>query len=142
MLGLIFIIWMLYSLTEGYREAYYWHYRSFVVDKLKFNIHIIFTIQRGIVLSLITLLVMMVCDLNIVKTIFYISACGLVFSFLHNGMYYTIRHKLNNLIYVKKWFDQSTTSTASSDKINFFNPISRTLMFVVGIAKVIILMFI
>lgn len=53
-----------------------------------------------------------------------------IFSFIHDGIYYVVRHKLNNKIYLKGFFDESTTSTAILE----FNFILRSILFIVGIA--------
>lgn len=113
---LAFIIWILYSIFEGIREAYYWN----LFPTYKFNIHTLFFIQRAMVVIIIT-------AFNIPMFI----ACALVFSFLHNGSYYTTRHVLNKSNYPKTWFDQSTTSTSWLTKFN--TPISRTIQAAIGI---------
>jgi hypothetical protein len=134
---LLFLIWICYILCEAYREGYYWHYKSFVVDNRKFNIHIIFTIQRFLMLTSLTFVKFEYFSVNNLDLLLFFVSCCLIFSFIHNGMYYTIRNMLNNNIYKKKWFDQSSTSTALTTK--FFTPVSRTIMFGIGISLMIYL---
>lgn len=134
----IFLIWICYVLCEAYREGYYWHYKSFVVDDRKFNIHIIFTIQRFLMLASLTFVKFEYFSVNNFDLLLFFVSCCLTFSFIHNGMYYTIRNMLNNNIYKKKWFDQSSTSTALTTK--FFTPVSRTIMFVIGLSTIVYLL--
>jgi hypothetical protein len=112
-----FLIWILYAIFEGIREGYYWN----LYPNYKFNIHTIFFIQR-------TMVVIMLTAFNLPMFI----ACALVFSFLHNGSYYTTRHHLNKANYPKTWFDQSTTSTSWMTKFN--SPVSRTLQAAIGLS--------
>jgi len=136
---LIFInlIWIFYSLLEGYREAFYWHYKNSNSNIIKeeLDIHIIFSTQRGIVLILIGLLLF-----NYFKwiSILYVLSLMLIFSFFHNGMYYKFRNKLNGS-YKLGWKDQSTTSTAKMTKIMTYR--NRTLFMILGFLIEIFLYF-
>lgn len=121
MIYIAFFIWIMYCILEGIREGYYWN----LYPTYKFNIHSIFFIQRGLVLGLLV-------SLNIPMLI----AGALVFSFLHNGSYYTTRHHLNKANYPKTWWDQSTTSTSWMTKFN--SPISRTIQAAIGLAVFIL----
>ena len=140
----IFIVWCLYAVLEGKREAEYFHYRlkaeDILVKEGRFT-HGVWTLQRFLVLLLI--LIFQIKELNIIyfdfslfDLICFILSLVLVFPFLHDGMYYTRRHKLNRLIYPKKWFDQSTTSTAFFTKLN--TPIMRDVWFVLGVILLIL----
>lgn len=129
------LLWMGYSLLEGFREGFYWHYKALGEDNQKFEIHPIFATQRGIVLLLIGLAL-----LNCLiwwKILLFLVGLSLIFSFLHNGSYYTTRNCLNPNIYKDKWKAQSTTSTAKLTKLmNFRN---RTIFFVVGLVMMLFL---
>lgn len=57
------------------------------------------------------------------------------FPFFHDGLYYTGREKLSPGVYPKKWFAQSTTSTALWTK--YFTPVLRTLLAISGLACLI-----
>lgn len=118
------IIWGIYSLLEGVSNAFMYNVKS-VGKTNKINEHIIFTIQRAVVLfGLIGL------DYKL------LVVAILIFSFLFNGMYYTTREWLSPGVYPKTWFSWSTTSTAITEK--FDGPITRTVEFVFGILTYIL----
>lgn len=122
------ILWILYSVLEGFREGFYWHYKNTSKSEYKFEIHPYFASQRGIILILIcTILFFNVGWWSILNTI----GMTLIFSFFHNGSYYYTRNKLDNKIYTLKWMDQSTTSTAKMTKIMTFR--NRTIFMIVGV---------
>lgn len=125
----IFILWCLYSIMEGYREAQYYDslwkgYSKIYIEPV--NLHTAYTLQRILVLGIICF-----TDFN-----WWLISLPLVFSFLHDGSYYFTRNKLNRSIYKKGWFAQSTTSTAWSTK--FLTPVIRTIMFITGVGILII----
>lgn len=136
-----YLLWVLFSILEGRREAFYFSYKmkaSITLQKgLKTDEHVMFTIQRALVFALAAT----ACYSNLLNTSLILFSLMLSFPFFHDGMYYFTRNRLDG-IYSKKWFDQSTTSTAKSDKFNFFNPISRTILFglsILGITYEIII---
>jgi len=97
------IVWILYSIVEGVREAYY--FDNFP-RPTKFNIHIIFMLQR--------ILVLMYAVDVFHWTIGIVYAC--FFPFFHDGAYYFTRHMLNKGVYAKGFWDQpSKSSTALMD---------------------------
>ena len=55
---------------------------------------------------------------------------GSMHPFIHDGFYYTFRHKIDR-VYPKKFFAQSKTSTAILTR--FMTPVVRTLLFVVSL---------
>jgi len=114
------IFWILYALFEGWREGNYWHIKNDRLSLYNFKEHTLWTMQRALVLIAI-------CQMDWLQYLL----CALVFPFIHDGMYYHRRWQLNYRIYSKKWFAQSTTSTAFSTK--FFTPVVRTGCFIVGI---------
>lgn len=109
-------LWIIYSCLEGIREGYYWN----LYPSYKINIHTLFFIQRALVLMLVSLLNPVV-----------IISLSLMFSFFHNGSYYTMRNRLNDKVYPKKWFDQSKQSTSWLTKFN--TPVSRSIQLFVGL---------
>ena len=137
----LLISWVLYTLIEGYREGYYWHYKMNTTDhsdNSTTDLHGIFTMQRGVVSILIFFALTLV--LNIYGSFIIMVANTLIFSFLHNGMMYLTRNKLSVKMhpnndskwkYKKKWFSMSNTSTAKLT--NFMTPFNRTVLFVLGI---------
>ena len=96
------LAWILYSVFEGIREGYYFNANP---TPTKFNIHILFNIQRIAVLTLIFI---------IAGNIWI--ACCFMFPFIHDGAYYMTRNKLNKDVYLKGFWDNpSSTSTAILD---------------------------
>lgn len=107
------LIFVLFSLVEGVRDGFMYHYRSMSSDN-RYNIHWLFTIERSIVVfSLSLILLLYRHDTSIVYATTFGCSISLIFSFLHNGSYYTTRHFLNKEIYPLTFFDDSTTSTAT-----------------------------
>lgn len=129
------LLWILYSALEGFREGFYWHYKALGDDDNTFEIHPYFAAQRGIVLIVIGLAL-----LNCLvwwKILLFLVGLSLIFSFIHNGCYYTTRNCLNPKIYKDRWKDQSTTSTAKLTKLmNFRN---RTIFFISGLVMMLFL---
>ena len=130
MITAVSILFCTWAALEGRREADYFHFRwkdpmTRVEDE-----HLMFTMQRSIVAILATV----ACTL-------YTGLWGLlgfiplllVFSFFHNGYYYVRRNQLDDSIYQKGWWDQSTTTTA---KVSF-GPVVRTGLAVIGVALAI-----
>lgn len=123
------ILWIVFCIFEGIREGNYWHHVNINSNYPKHNIHALFLSQRILVAyglsfngdALLNLMVM-----------------ALVFSFIHNGTYYTTRYFLSNrTIYKKTWFDQSKSSTAVLTDI--MTPIGRSIFFLIGIVIFIML---
>jgi hypothetical protein len=144
---ILYLTWILYSVFEGFREACYWHHRTHS-EHYKFirknNIHPVFSLQRTLVLLFVF------ASANnfttIIGSIIFVFLLLLSFSFFHNGMLYLVRNQLYRIIYPnspkkwiynKRWFEQSTTSTAKTTYI--FNPLNRTIMFIVSLIGLICL---
>jgi hypothetical protein len=128
MIAILNIIWVIYSMLEGFREGFYWNYRANSIIEDDFEIHPIFSAQRGIVLILIGLLLF-----KLISWISIVNVIGmmLIFSFFHNGTYYCTRNRLDNNIYKLRWKDQSTTSTAKMTKIMTYR--NRLIFMIVGV---------
>lgn len=123
------IVWIIYALIEGFREGFYWHFKSTSKQVYEFEIHPIFAAQRGIVLLLILgCLLFMVSPANAYLNLL---SNALIFSFFHNGTYYLTRNKLDPKVYPTGWMSQSTTSTAKLTKV--FTYRNRTICAIVGI---------
>jgi len=126
--SLIFILWCLYSILEGWREAIFFH--RVEVDKVGGTLlHKWWTVQRALVLGII-----LATNLE-----WWVVALPLVFPFFHDGMYYKTRWKYNKLIYDRKWWAQSTTSTAFLTKLQ--TPVVRTIMAIVGLIILIVFLW-
>lgn len=100
------LLWISYSLTEGIREGFYWHYENKCKRNCDFDINPIFNSQRvGFLFVLTTLM------FTVVKwySILFMVGMVLEFSFFHNGTYYYTRNKLGGKVYPKGWQDESKT---------------------------------
>lgn len=128
MLLIVNLLWILYSITEGFREGYYWYFKVNSRISNDYEIHPIFSFQRGLVLIFIGLILF-----SFVKwySILCVISMMLTFSFFHNGMYYRTRNKLDDKIYKLKWKDQSTTSTSKMTNIMTYT--NRTVFMIIGI---------
>lgn len=118
------IVWSAYMILEGYREAYYW---SAVVkcSTCNFaNIHKQFLIQRAIVY---------IAFCYISKEWLMMLSIFIISPFFHNGMYYTIRNKIDHC-YPKRWLDQSVNSTAWSTI--YLTPVVRVTLFIIGLGLI------
>lgn len=135
-IAIVYLLWILFAVYEGKREAYYFSFKmkASVVQKKGFKLdeHAMFTIQRLFVAA-ITCIACFESWLNCVIILFALMSC---FPFFHDGMYYVTRQKLDSL-YKKGWFDQSTTSTAISDKLHLFDPVPRTIFFILSLATIV-----
>ena len=128
----VYILWILFAIYEGQREALYFSYKMKatlqIQRSLKRDEHVMFTIQRSVVAAIASI----ASYTTLFDCALFIISMAFSFPFFHDGMYYVTRERLDG-IYKKGWFDQSTTSTAKSDKFNFFNPVSRTALFGISI---------
>ena len=128
-----FFVWNFFAYLEGTRDGSFYHANMTSSNPVKENLHWLFTLTRSIVLGLIGVLIYM--EYSTLITIIYLTYLILTFSCIHNGFYFLTRHKLDNNIYPKGFFDDSTSSTAT---INI-NADMRLTMFVVGLIGVIFL---
>lgn len=128
----LILVWHLYALLEGVREAYYYSVKT-ASNKLKeFNEHPMFTLQRGFFLTIVVL-----CPgFNLLYSLLFGLSLCFGFPFMHDGAYYEVRKRLDK-IYSKGWFDQSTGSSALSN--NFLTPVVRTIMMIISIIGVVLL---
>ena len=136
----LLVVYIGYVLLEGYREGYYWHYKTkFNNVKGEVDIHDYFTLQRGLFMILIAFIdgyyniINDYPNLYVKDIVLTLLATMLMFPFLHNGMYYTTRNSLKKDIYTKRFFDQSTTTTTTKFWTGLMTPISRTIFFVIGL---------
>ncbi len=118
------VILAVWAMTLGEFEARFYHYKS---EKDKNNEHPMFAFSR----LLVFLLAFIITDWKF--TLCYMA----MFPFFHDGAYYTQRNYMNHTLYAKKWFAQSTTSTALTTRI--FTPIVRTILAALAIGTIITL---
>ena len=110
-----------YSLFEGYREALYYYFRNKYVVQKDLHEHLLFTFQR------IMMLLCLFCSMGL-----YVLWLPFLFTFLHDGAYYTQRNRIDGS-YPETFFAQSTTSTAVWDKLKLGTPVLRIILFFIGI---------
>jgi hypothetical protein len=129
------LIWIGYSITEGIREGFYWHYENISKKICDFDVNPIFNIQRVLVLLISS--GFMVHILGWYSLLSLLSMI-LMFSFFHNGTYYYTRNKLNGL-YPKGWSDESKTFPSFTPLMTYKK---RTIAMVVGVlSQVFIYLF-
>lgn len=100
------IIWIIYSMSEGFIEGFYFHFKTNSRRDCQFEINQVFSLQRILVLFLISGYLVHVLgwySLTVIKSLV------LIFSFFHNGTYYLTRNKLDDRMYPLKWKDASRT---------------------------------
>ncbi len=123
------IIWIMFACLIGKFEAFYFAMKMNSKMFIDINEHLLFTCIRGVVLIPIFILT----DWKAVLC--YVA----MFPFFHDGAYYTQRERIKPNTYHKKWFAQSTTSTAKLTK--YFTPVVRTSLAIIAIAMIIVLRY-
>ena len=118
---MVLLILSFYSFLDGIKDAIFYYLKN-PEKKLKYNEHIFFFIMRF-------LFGMIICLYLEEPTT--IVNFGLVFSYIHNGVYYTTREIIKKGTYPKYWYDHSSTSTAKTTKL--LTPEIREFLFVIGI---------
>lgn len=127
---ILLVLWIIVALLEGTRDGFFFAYRMQSKPD-RFNMHWLFTSERTIVLVLIAWIYSR--TYSFLDTGVFTFSLILLFSFLHNGMYYKIRHMLDKNIYPKGWWDSSTTSESMIE----FSIVSRTFLAIVGSVGII-----
>lgn len=126
--------WMIYALLEGKRDGYFYHYRNTSIQLKDENIHWVYFIDRAFMLSLISVLGYYYFHSYLITGI-YSGGLALIFSFLHNGIYYQTRKKLSNgNLYSMGWRSSSTCSKATLE----FGWNARVILAIIGALGIII----
>ena len=127
------LLLFLYIKIEGKREGLYYYYKMLTTQyDLDRKEHSSFTTQRCAVLTVFYLFLITLVQYNIIESILFLAAIPMIFPFIHDNYYYFERHKLDNNVYSYRWDNQSTTSTAISDKKKLFGPRNRNILFIIG----------
>lgn len=92
--------WLIFVLLSSILEGFIFHKNKF---KTKYKHHIMEVIRIVFAIPFV---------LMSYEPFIFALFISLSFPFLHDGIYYTTRHILNNKMYPKMWFDRSTTSNA------------------------------
>jgi len=141
MINLILVLWIIYCWYEGRREGIYWNLaKDFTTpDGDKYKEHLIWTIQRIIVVigfSLVNMMYVLYCSGGPDHYYYSLIVLGgsmgslwMMLPFIHDGVYYITREKLYPGTYPKKFFSTSTTSNA----INTYTFKIRILLFLLGL---------
>lgn len=124
------VITVCYSILEGKREAMYYSIKSKSGLLPEINEHPMFSAQRGIFFAYMYYGFYTITNNDIDLSLASLLGLTMIFPFFHDGSYYTERNRLDG-IYPKKYFDQSTTSTAFSDR--YITPLVRVILLVVGL---------
>ncbi len=119
----LFIGWLFFSYIEGVREAYYYHSASRDGDSDKYNIHYLYSIQR------ILFLIGMCFYFSPIQAVVLTVSAILSFPLIHDGSFYSKRNDLNKELYLKRWKDDSKTSTAVVE----IKYIRRVIYFIAGV---------
>lgn len=119
-----YLVWVVYCVLEGTRDGIMYNMRDYLKEN-DFNEHIIFTMQRSLVLVLLTYIYPPI-----------LIMAPFAFSFFHNGMYYSTRRFLNRQLYPKGWWSQSTSSSAKTTDL--FTPTMRTIQFVISLLIIVV----
>jgi len=135
--NLTLVFFVVYSLLEGIREAYYYHSAVRSGDVEKFNLHNLFWVQRLIV-SISMLCIYSFFLKNILVIVSVLLSQMLIFSFFHNGAYYCTRNNLDSTKYPRRFKDNSRTSNAILE----FSYIERLFYFIIGFIIHLITLFI
>lgn len=127
MISPVVILFAGYAFMEGEREADYFHFRWFKEDQEVPDEHVRFMLQRILVALLAT---GCACLQWGWFGLLLLPLIALVFPFMHDGSYYMKRHELDETVYKKGWWDNTTSSSAKMS----IGPKLRTAMFAVGLA--------
>lgn len=128
----LFCVWIGFSILEGLRDGNFYHANLTSINSVKHNLHWIFVCTRTIVFGLIGWICLE--HFSIFSSIIFIVSLALIFSFVHNGIYYVTRNRLNKNMYPKGFLANSNSSTAKIE----LNSITRTVMAVIGLIGVVI----
>jgi len=92
-----FILWVLYTLIEGFRGGFYWYFRDNTIDDCIYEIKSSFSIQRIVVLLLI--FINNIDHLGLILSIWYCVSLYFIFLYVHYCSYISTRNGLNNVDY-------------------------------------------
>lgn len=125
--------WWAWTLADGHLDAYHFDRVERKGGKPHRNIHPALWLRRALAFG------------------FQLAACVdlgwwwmlaglvLVFSFLHDGAYYSRRHKLNEKIYPRGWFSGEVEVDKRSPFLwRLWEPKPRTAMAVIGLACIVL----
>lgn len=112
------LIWILYSLVEGFTEAWHWHYKIQARDEKKTDAVAYFTLRRFCLWVLLF-------GIDFRLGMFALMS----FPFTYYGSYYYHRNEPG--VFRRRFFDHSSTTTYLLER--FFTPYIRILCFICSI---------
>ncbi len=118
---------LVFYVTKSVAEGYYFHAKAKAKTQYEKYQHVVLTIIRIPVWVLFLLLTE-----NIILT----AGLILIFPFIHDGLYYYTRNKLNPFVYTEGFWDDPNPK--SSNAIMDFTLLQRTLLAVAGIICIVI----
>ena len=118
---------------HGFVEALVWSKRG--DDAFTWNEHVPLAIQR----ILLGVLVLCCSWQGFEISCYALLASIPMFFFFHDGTIYLVRNEINDAVYDKRWFDESTTSSATSKTMSAN---WRIILFAVGVSAALYFQFI
>ena len=126
-IALVLVLALTYSML-GFIEGLIWSKKG--SEAFTWNEHVPLSIQR----VLLGILVLWCAWLGFEITWKSLVSSLPMFFFFHDGMIYLTRNLISPLVYKRKWFDESTTSSATLSTISAR---WRIVLFIVGLASTI-----
>ena len=113
----VLLFWLVYCMFEGYRDARYYHIKTWIDGEKDFNKHSLWSFERGMVLGFI----------SIAYGYYLLIPLALMFPFLYLGVYGIERNNLNKHICYGRFF------THNKNMYKFLTVLNRTICFVLGL---------
>lgn len=129
------LCWISYAILDGYRDANMYHNRMTSINPSPKNIHWVYFLQRLILGGIIYFGHFLI--FSMLNSFIFCSGLILIFSYFHNGMYYLMRHELDNNLYPKGWDSDSISSEATLE----FSYKIRTVLLLIGCLGIFIAIF-
>lgn len=134
---LIIIGFVLYSVSEGMRDALYYHFKIFRTQ-VDYHEHSLYVISRAVVVFSLCLLHHYAYKAGVFSFFCMFVGLSFIYSFIHDSIYFTGRNHLDSQVYPKTWRSEATNSNALMN----FNLLDRLLMFFIGVALLTLTYFI
>ena len=135
------ILFGINALLAGSSEAHYYDY-AYISDRGHKNLHPNYFVRALIVGLFATAGAFNVIDTGWIYEdlwlcFIYLLGLALIYPFLHDGMFYKTRNKLNSLIYQKGWWSNKIEGEDKKKAKMEFKVTMRTAMFIIGILFII-----
>lgn len=128
----VMFLWWLWSVKEGHREGFYWHFKSTYGVKTKIREHFTWTVQRAVVLLFCSAFIIILTGINAKASTVVMVALACQFSFFHNGKMYVVRNILNYRIYQKRFFAEPILDDNENATWEF-STMTRSVLFAIGV---------